>query len=45
MPLPMTSGNQPPANSLSMFDAKKATSITKKKPVASDAQPSGYFQP
>ena len=34
MPMPMTSGNQPPASSLSMLLAKKLMSMTKKKPVA-----------
>ena len=45
MPMPMTIGNQPPANSLSMFEAKKAMSMTKKKPVAARHSHSGYFQP
>ena len=43
--MPMTIGNQPPASSLSMFDAKKVTSTRKKKPVASRHSASGYFQP
>ncbi|MCY1560721.1 hypothetical protein D9M68_978910 [compost metagenome] len=42
---PISSGNQPPANSLSRLELKKARSTTKKKPVASRHSHSGYFQP
>ena len=41
---PMTSGNQPPANSFIMLEAKKAKSTTKKMPVAARHSDSGYFQ-
>jgi hypothetical protein len=42
---PIISGNQPPWNSLSMLELKKARSTTKKKPVAAMHSTSGYFQP
>ena len=38
---PMRMGNQPPSTSLSMFEAKKVTSMAKKKPVAAMHSASG----
>ena len=45
MPMPMSSGNQPPAAIFSRLDARKVTSIRKKMPVAATHSASGYFQP
>ena len=42
---PMTSGNQPPASSLSALEAKNITSTAKNTPVANRHSQSGYFQP
>ena len=41
---PITSGNQPPANSFMRLDAKNAKSTIKKTPVAAMHNHSGYFQ-